>query len=58
VDAKQLLGLVFNRDDRPISRYGSNGSSSLSLNGHNGGQRNGARSGGNFLRRGIFFANR
>lgn len=55
VDAAQLLGLVFNRDDRPISRYGSNGYSYLSFNGHDGGRRNGVRSvGGNFLRSGMF----
>jgi len=57
LDAAQVLGLVFNRDDRPMSRYGSNryGSSSPSLNGHPDGQRNGVRSvGGKFLRRGIF----
>ncbi|HEV8711646.1 MAG TPA: CpsD/CapB family tyrosine-protein kinase, partial [Candidatus Binatia bacterium] len=39
VDAAQLLGLVFNRDDRPISRYGSNGYLYyFSLNGHGGGR--------------------
>src|SRR5262245_39467059 len=63
VDAAQLLGLVFNRDDRPVSRYGSNGYSyyfSLNGNGHNGGRRNhggrnGVRSvGGNFFRGGMF----
>jgi capsular exopolysaccharide synthesis family protein len=54
MDGSQLLGLVFNRDDRPISRYGSNGYSYLSSNGHDGGRRNGVRSvGGNFFRNGV-----
>jgi len=63
IDTTQLLGLVFNRDDRPVSRYGSNGYAyyfSLNGNGHNGGRkntgvRNGVRSvGGHFFRGGMF----
>src|SRR5262249_31125094 len=63
VDHAQLLRLVLNRDDRRVSRYGSNGYSyyfSLNGNGHNGGRRNhgvrnGVRSvGGNLFRGGMF----
>jgi succinoglycan biosynthesis transport protein ExoP len=54
VEATQLLGLVFNRDDRPMTRYGSTGSSYFSFNRHNKAHRNGVRSiGGNMLRSGI-----
>jgi Mrp family chromosome partitioning ATPase len=54
VDTAQVLGLVFNRDDRPMSRYGSTGSSYLYFNKHDIGRRNGVRSiGGNFFRRGV-----
>jgi len=54
VEAAQLLGLVFNRDDRPVTRYGSTGSSYFSFNRHHTAHRNGVRSiGGNMLRSGI-----
>jgi capsular exopolysaccharide synthesis family protein len=54
VDASLMLGLVFNRDDRPMTRYGSYGSSYFSFNGHHTAQRNGVKSvGGNLLRRGM-----
>jgi Mrp family chromosome partitioning ATPase len=59
VDPAQLLGLVFNRDDRPLSRYGSNGSSGLFPKGNQDEQRQAVKNRGrHFLRRSLFRSRR